>query len=126
MIKVPLFVTTIFTDPGWRQVGRYKYFREFDGMKNGVVLATMSPQYDRFALNTPETKDLLAGKRNNKVDQAFIVAAKGNGAGKFEFYAGVDAEEFHKTVLATLVPRSGPFGDFWTIAPYDFDPDAPF
>lgn len=119
---IPDCLRTMFKDRGWKMVGRYRYMGEIDGAKIGVVLATMSPSYDRFALNKKDNESLLQAKHDGKVDQAFVVAAKLNGSGPPEYCTAVDAEEF-QAVLARQTPRPGRFGDFWTLYLSEFTDD---
>jgi len=105
---VPAFLATMFSDPGWQRVGRYLYFKEIDGQKVGVVLATMSPRWDDFALNKGEYERVLNGKREGRLDQTYMVAAKIDGA-KFEYVGAMEAEELLPK-LKDLPVITGPTG----------------
>lgn len=122
MIKVPEFLSNMFSDPRFHLIGRNRYGGKIDGSRIGSVLATRSPPYDQFALNRGDNENLLAAKRGGKIDQAFIVAAKLNGVGPPEYCAAVEAEEF-QPVLAGKPTRPGRFGDFWTLYLSEFSDD---
>jgi hypothetical protein len=95
--------------------GRNKYFRELDGHRTGVVLATRTVQYDSYALNKHDLDRLIASKREGKIDSAIVVAAKVNGGRSLPVYSGeIDAEEL-AAQLATTSPFPGKYGEFYTI-----------
>jgi hypothetical protein len=106
----------IFSDPRFREFGRYRLFAEIEGVRFGVVLATRSPRYDNFALNKTDLERLIAGKREGKVDQAFVVMARVNTANAMAYCDSIDAEKLHEA-LQGLRPRTGSWGDFWVLPP---------
>jgi hypothetical protein len=107
----------MFTDPRFRELNRYRLFANIDGIKIGVVLATKSPRYDNFALNKTDMERLLAGKRNGKIDQAFVVMARVSDIGALLTYVDwIEAERLHD-MLKGMRPRNGVFGEFWTLPP---------
>jgi hypothetical protein len=104
----------MFTDCRFRQFKKFRWYGEINGARVGVAVANKSAQYTNYALNKDHVEGLLAAKRSGKVDRAFIVAVA-NGA----FIIHHDAEEYHADLLVNLTPRSGAFGDFWTLTEYD-------
>ena len=114
------FVPTIFSgDPRWHKKGRHRYLSEFKGKKIGVVLATMAPGFDSYALNKNDYDSLLEARSSGKIDQAFIVAARQSGPNQFEYRSAVEAEKL-QAVLTGMPRRGGRFGDFWTLYPSEF------
>jgi hypothetical protein len=123
MIKVPTCVRNIFgSDTECRRVALRLYFAEEESKRIGVVLATLTPPFDSFALNKAELERLLQAKREEKIDQAFVVAAKRNGAG-LEYCGAVEADEL-STVLAKQSPITGRFGDFYVLYAFEFEGEA--
>jgi hypothetical protein len=135
-VPVPEFLKTMFSELRlWRQCARHLYYREIDGKKYGVVLATISPNHDRPALNKPELLRVLAGKREGKIDEGYVVFARFNGspqgntgpqgpAAGYEYLGASLAE----SVAAKLEGRSaiaGRFGEFWTLDLFEIDDDKP-
>jgi hypothetical protein len=114
-------------DEGFLRHGRYKYSKTIDGRKHGFVLATKTKGYDRFALNKKEFDELLAGKRNGRIDEARVVAAESTDNRPGLVHRGeIDAEKL-ETRLKDETPRSGQFGPFYVLDNYVFsDEDAPF
>jgi hypothetical protein len=113
----------MFTDPGWKRISRYIYFKELDGgQKIAVVLATMAPNRDSFALNKGEFERVLNGKRDGKVDHAFVVAVKL--ARPYE-YQGAEFAEALAVRLANRPTIDGIYGEFWALQLYDIDNNAP-
>ena len=79
-------LTNIFEDPRWRPIGRRVYSAEIDGRKLGGVLATFNVRFGNYALNRPEMEDrLMKAKREGKIDEAFVIAVRPNGTGRYEF-----------------------------------------
>jgi hypothetical protein len=118
----------IFTDSLWQRLSRYRYYGEIDGVKIAVVLATKNPSFDNWALNKPDYDRAIAGKHDGRVDEAYVVAAKVNGAGVPQYCDQIDAEEL-RLKLANEVPRVGRFGEFFVIGPNVWSPscdDEPF
>jgi hypothetical protein len=107
-------VTSMFTNPAFRQFKKFRWLGRVNGELVGVVVANKSQHYTTYALNRGDVEDLLAAKRAGKVDRAFIVAATLG-----TFVAHHDAEEYHASLLANLPPRSGAFGDFWALTEYE-------
>jgi hypothetical protein len=105
---------SVFTDPRWRVLSRWRLYADVDGFKFGVVLATKAPQYDSFALNKGDMDRLLAGKRSGKIDQAWVVMAKTNGLNAMTYVDHIEAERLND-MLKMMRPRSGAFGEFWTL-----------
>jgi hypothetical protein len=104
----------MFTDCRFRQFKKFRWYGEIDGARVGVAVANKSPQYTTYALNKGHVEGLLAAKRSGKVDRAFIVAVAGGA-----FVTHHDAEEYHAGLLANLQPRTGQFGEFWSLSEYE-------
>jgi predicted membrane GTPase involved in stress response len=112
----------MFTDRRFRQFKKFCWYGEINGARVGIAVANKSAQYTNYALNKVHVEGLLAAKHGGKVDRAFIVAVA-NGA----FIIHHDAEEYHADLLVNLTPRSGRFGEFWTLTEYDVTgEEAPF
>ena len=121
-MSVPASLPKIFSELGqWRQCARHLYYREMDGKKYGVVLATIAPSRDRPALNKPEIERVLAGKRRGTIDEGYVVAARLNGVG-YE-YLGASLAEIVAKKLEGRVPLSGRYGEFWTLDLWEIDHD---
>jgi hypothetical protein len=99
----------MFGDKRFRQFKKFRYYGEVNGEKVGVVIANKGASYNNYALNKVDFDHLLAAKRIGKIDLAFVVAVA-NGS----YVAHRDAEECGE-LLRELTPRSGQFGDFWTL-----------
>ena len=122
-MSVPAFLPKMFAElHRWRQCARYLYYREIEGRKYGVVLATMTPN-DRPALNKSELERAPAGKRKGTIDEAYVVVARLNGIG-YEFLGASDAETIAKR-LEGRSTISGKFGDFWTLDIFEIDDNTP-
>jgi hypothetical protein len=122
-INNPACLETIFTDPNWKRVNYYLYYNENE--KIGAALATKTPNHDGFALNEGETHRVIAGKRDEKIEEAWVVAFKFNGSGPPTYVCAERAE----SVVARLEGRptfNGKYGPFWVLQEYEIDPDAPF
>jgi hypothetical protein len=115
----------VIDDPRWRQLDKRLYLAEIEGMRIGVALATSSPQYTNFAVNSRDLERLRSGKSTGKVDHIFVVAMKMNGAGRLEYRGKIEADALYEK-LRDRTPIGGRFGPFWTLSPYEIDEDAPF
>ncbi len=104
----------MFTDNRFQRIGRNRYWAEVDGRKIGVVLATKNARYDDHALNKADLDRVLAAKREGRLDDAFVVAAKTNGSGIPIFSDQIDAETL-ASKLAGELPMVGRFGEFFVI-----------
>jgi hypothetical protein len=111
-------LSQIFKDPRFRQLSgsRHLWFGEVDGMKIGVILATIRPPYTSFALNEDEMERLLAGKQAGKIDRAAVVAARNDitNSGGWEYLGHADAEKVREK-LRGVRPRSSDYGNFWVL-----------
>jgi hypothetical protein len=119
---IPTSVITMFTDPRpWKHVAKYIYLNS--AAKIGVVLATMAPNRDNHAQNKGELLRVIAGKRDGKIDEAYVVAVKLNGSGHPTYVCAGLAEE----VFARIEHRptiDGIYGPFWVLQEYDIDSDT--
>jgi hypothetical protein len=102
--------------PRFRRVGRNRYFAEIDGRKIGVVLATQNPTYDDLALNKSDLDRVVAAKRDGKLDDALVVAARIDHRGAQTFFDQIDGELLQEK-LASELPRDGKFGEFYVLPP---------
>jgi len=111
----------IQTDSQFRQFKKFLYYGEVGGTRVGAVIANKNLQYTSYALNKGDFDRLLAAKQSGRVDLAFVVAVA-NGA----YVTHHDAEEYAE-LLRDLTPRSGRFGEFWTLTEQDVTgEEAPF
>jgi hypothetical protein len=129
-IAIPEFVSGMFTDycSDWRQIGRHLYYGESGDKRYGVVLATMAPERDSYALNEVEFNRVLTGKVKGTIDAAFVVAAKLSSWGKPpEFQAAADIEVMAAKLAGRPTINSPRYGRFWgSLNVFDIDADAPF
>ena len=109
---------SIFTDERFQQFGKFRWHAVINGVKVGVVLATRTPPYDGFALNTTDCDRLLAAKRDGRIDLAFVVkTAIDPKTGAMTFCDSFDVEQLETAVLTTLPLRIGKHGPFWVVPP---------
>jgi hypothetical protein len=119
-------IANIFADPSWRQIEARLWFREVDGKRQGAALATWNETYGNFALNCGEMERLLAGKRDGKLDEAYVVAAQKNSTGRYEYRSHILAEELSAR-LSSKPTVTGKFGSFWSLKPSELNiDDMPF
>jgi hypothetical protein len=97
------------------RVGRNRYFAEIDGRKIGVVLATQSPTYDEFAVNKSDLDRVVAAKRDGRLADAVVVAARID-RGAQTFLDQIDGEVL-QAKLASEPTRDGKFGAFYVLLP---------
>jgi hypothetical protein len=103
----------IFSSGHFKQHGARKFFGEIDGRKIGVVLATKGADYDSAALNRAEFNAALRGKREGRIDEAYVVAATFTN-GRHVYWDHIEAEQL-ETKLANEAPRAGRFGEFYVL-----------
>jgi hypothetical protein len=108
-------LSKMFEDGQYKRYGLRKYLSEIDGKKIGVVLATKNAGYDTCALNKKEFDDALRGKREGRIDEAYVVAANVSVGGVL-YWDQIDAEQL-EAKLANEVPRIGRFGEFFVLPP---------
>jgi hypothetical protein len=113
----------MFEDPRFREFDLYRICGEVDGIKTGIVLATMNPGFSSYALNKGALERLRCAKLGNKVEEAYVVAAQVKG--KERVYRGfLPIEEVcHKIEVFGLEPRLGKFGEFFVLPPGMFPAD---
>ena len=112
---IPTSVETMFTNPEpWKQfkTGMYLYYNSDE--KLGVALATKSPSYANLVLNVGETHRAIAAKRDGKIKEAYVVAAKLNG-GAPPTYLGAELAEVVLARLEKRPTRDGKYGPFWVL-----------
>ena len=63
---------------------------------------------------------MLDGKRDGKIDAAFVVAVEKSGSGRYEFRIAVCAEKLNMG-LANEPNIDGMYGPFWPLDPSDSD-----
>ncbi len=107
---------SVFTDDRFRHTGRNRLFGEIDGTRVGVVLATRSQRFDNFALNKGDFDRLIAGLREGKIDQAYVVQARSNGFGAMVYAAYIKAEQLAE-MLNGHPPMTSQLGPFWVLPP---------
>jgi hypothetical protein len=106
----------MFTDRRFQRRGHWVWYVVIDGVKIGVVAATLNPGYFEHALNKESIERVLAGLTNGKADEGFVVFAVSNGFWQFEYQGHADAKELHQKIVAMgLQPRSGRFGEFYSL-----------
>jgi hypothetical protein len=123
-IKIPASVETMFADPRpWKQFGKYIYHNKVE--KIGVTLATRAPNHPGHAQHKGELLRMLAAKRDGKINEAYVVAARLNGSSPPTYVCADDAEVVYAK-LANRPTLEGKHGSFWVLQEYDIDYDAPF
>jgi hypothetical protein len=123
-IDWPSILSGMFTDPRFRKFDKWCWYGEVEGKKVGVVLATINPGYDNFALNKNDTDRLLAAKRDGQLDEAFLVGASVDASNTPTYCDSKDAETFYEEELKKLRPRPGRYGEFWMLT--QFTDNRPF
>src|SRR5262249_12758526 len=114
----------VFNDKRFTEVRRNCLQGTVDGVKVGIVLATMSPPYITFALNKPDFERLIDSKHDGKVDRSFVVAARGSSPANRTFCSWMEAEELAAHLRAYgIAPRDGRYGEFYIVPPTLFPPD---
>jgi hypothetical protein len=120
--NIPASVETMFTDPQpWKRLksGMYLYYNNTTQI--GITLATKSPRYNSLALNKGDAERLIAAKRDGKIKEAYVVAAKLN-PGEPPTYLGAELAE---VVVARLERRptiDGKIhGPFWVLEEGEID-----
>jgi hypothetical protein len=106
-------LSKIFEDGRFKRCG-HKYLGEDDGKKIGVVLATKSAGYDSPALNKQEFDGGRRAKRDGRIDEFYVVAAKVNGVATPKYLDHIEAEQL-AAKLANETPRVGRFGEFYVL-----------
>jgi hypothetical protein len=113
------FLATMFTDPRFKAISRWRWVGKVDGVIYGVVLATMSPTFYSYAVNRGDVESLRKAKADGPVNRAIVVAAKTDGLLTYTFRAARELEEL-EPVLARTPLRPGRFGEFWALDPTVF------
>jgi hypothetical protein len=118
----------MLSDPSWQRYGHNLYFKEVDGQKVGVVCATLNHPFSQYALNKAEFERPLKAVGAGKIDAAWVVAARSNDTGQYEYMGAVEAGHLWETVLKNRPARDGRYGGFWILERFDLvnDDDAPF
>jgi hypothetical protein len=125
MSDIPAYLKTMFTDDRFKRLRERIYFAEIDGEKVGVVLATLSPNRDAYALNCSERERVLRAKVENRIHLAFVVAVKLTSFSKPpEFQTANHIEAVDVTGLRKLERRDGS-GEFFLLQLDDIDPNRP-
>jgi hypothetical protein len=107
----------MFSDARFEQFGKYRYFRELDGRKTGVVVAIMDSRHDTYVVYGIDLRRLVDAVDNGVVDDAKVVAARIRTGSKGKIYGGeIDAIELLH-LLKDEEPRQGKYGDFYVIPP---------
>jgi hypothetical protein len=124
-MTVPAFLPIMFADRQlWLPRAKHLYRGDHDGKKIGTVVATMSPKFDRYALNKLEFDRLLRNLRSGNIDMAFVVAAKLNGFGPEAYqYQGAGNAEIVAKRLEGVIPLQGRYGEFWALYLWEIEDD---
>jgi hypothetical protein len=120
---IPAYLPTMFTDKRFRQIRERIYYAEIDGRKTGVVLATMYPNRDSYALNCAEHEHVRGAKLAGKIDEALVVAVKINSFGTLPEYQCGNFIEAMSTIGLRKI--AGRHGDFWLLHLGNVDPNSP-
>jgi len=114
----------VFSDKRFTEVRRNCLQGTVDGVKVGIVLATLSLPWTTHALNKPDFDRLIGSKHDGKVDRAFVVAVRGNSPTNREYCSWIDAEELAAKLREYgMTPRDGRYGEFYTLLPTFFPPN---
>jgi hypothetical protein len=118
----PEVLSAVFTDPRFRSVGAYRLVGEVDGVRVGVVLATMNANFPTFALNKGDLDRLVEAKRRGKLDVGFVVGARAEKSGErtYQYQGSMAADEVVER-LRDVTLREGRLGPFYPL-PSSFFP----
>jgi len=111
----PEILSAVFTDPRFRWVGTYRLAGEVDGVRVGVVLASMNSSFVTYALNKGDFDRLAEAKRRGKLDVGFVVGARVEKSGKQTYQGSLDVDEVGER-LKYEPTREGRLGPFFPLA----------
>jgi hypothetical protein len=122
------FLPGVLKDPSWRRLGHNLYFKEVDGKKVGVIAATPARQDYQCLLNRKEFERPLKALTDGRLDAAYVIVAKSNGTGQYEYLGAVEIRRLWETVLKDRPPQYGRYGEFWILDLHELvdDDDLPF
>jgi hypothetical protein len=115
----PKILSAVFTDPRFRSSG-FRSSGEVDGVRVGVVLATMNPNFNTFALNKGDFDRLAEAKARDKVDVGFVVGARDEKSGERTYQGSQDVVEVVDRLKGVTL-REGRLGPFYVL-PSSFFP----
>src|SRR5262245_36639078 len=78
------------------QVAPFLYHAVIDGVKIGVLTATVNSGYLEYALNLGAEERLLKAKAKGKIDEAYTVLVRMGGGQGVTYCGHREAEEFHR------------------------------
>jgi hypothetical protein len=98
------------------QIAFSLYYGVIDGVKIGVVEATLNSGYMEYALNLGAEERLLKAKAKGKIDEAYVVLVRTDPFRGSTYCGHRDAEEFHRQWQSLgLQARTGKLGAFVTL-----------
>jgi hypothetical protein len=106
--------------------GTYQYKGTIDGVRVGVVVASMSPGFGSFALNQGQFNSLITVKGGGKLGVAEVVFARVDPNGTFSYVGQVDAVEFLPKLESCQLRNGRWRGPFWVVPPSlvpNYNPD---
>jgi hypothetical protein len=115
----PEVLSAVFTDPRFRWSG-YRSSGEVDGVRIGVVLATMNSNFNTFALNKGDLDRLTEAKRRGKIDVGFVVGARAEKSSERSYQGSMAVDDVVER-LRHEPTRSGRLGEFYVL-PASFFP----
>jgi hypothetical protein len=103
----------MFTDPRFVQIAAFLWLGTIDGVKIGVLIATLNSGYLEYALNLAQEQRLLKAKAKGKIAEAYTAFIRMNG---WRYCGHREAEEFHRQwTQMGLQQRDGKLGSFVTL-----------
>lgn len=106
-------------DPRFRWSG-YRLSGEVDGLRVGIVLATMNPSFNTFALNQADRDRLSETKARGKLDVGFVVGARIDSGGRKTYQGSLEVDVVVEQ-LKGVPTREGRLGPFYVL-PASFFP----
>ena len=111
--KFPAGLSAIFTSPEFQQVNPTRFKGKLDGVKVGVVIATLNSSYNNYAINETDLVGAIKAKHDGKINEAYVVYAR-RVDGTRVYVDAVPAEDLHEK-LKNVAPIVGRFGKFWAL-----------
>jgi len=104
------------TSSPFTQIAFSLYHAIIDGVKIGVVEATLNRGYVEYALNLAAEERLLKAKRKGKIDEAYTVLVRTDPSKGSTYCGHRDTEELNRQYQPLgLQVRSGRLGPFITL-----------
>jgi hypothetical protein len=104
------------TGSPFTQIALFLYHAIIDGVKIGVVEATITPGYTAYALNLDAMERLLKAKAKGKIDEAYVALVRTDPSKGSTYCGHRNAEELKRQYEPLgLQVRTGKLGPFITL-----------